>query len=703
MSNIEDEKTSKEIETGVPPISLENSCFSKEWVLQLNQQDQINHFICLICKQVARNPIEMSCAQHQDLNESLIVGANCLKQFLNTNPDSCPVQPHNNCLYSPNRAAQLCIGDLRIICPRQFRQDSKGVIQRQQPEEEDDEKITCDFKGKIKELNDHLNNSCSLKLFDCWYKPFGCAHSCPKQTLQQHLILKLKFHFDLVVEFVNSLKQNIQLHQDEITQLKLQVESNEKKNEKNRVLINENTSLKKEAIQLMGKINETTELKQKELLEKDNEIKKLQREYQQELLKLRADIEIIKKDFNEKEKQLLSHHDKLIKLLEEKNEKLIQDVQKLSTKDEQKENDNTFSSNSKCSSTYTLDLPRYSKLLKIFSGHSDWIYSLQYSSLDGGRFLCSGSRDNTVRVWDLDTDRQIQIFNKHSDYFCSAKFSPYHRNYHCPTICSASQDGTIRFWDIKTANEYQTFKGHSGYVCTIQFSPFTDGRYLCSGSNDYTIRLWDVETSKSLHVLNGHSSYVWCVEFSPLQSNSKDTNKIGVIGGAGYTICSGSADNTIRLWDIENTKQLVVFNGHEGALRTVKYSKNETSIVGGNVICSGSEDKTVRLWDIRTEKQIHIFKGHTGAIYTVEYLPSENGSSDTNIICSGSSDNTIRFWDIRTNRQLHEIKGFDDTGIFSFEFVPFDQDLKNNEKGKKDCCGYALCYGSGNGLIRVLG
>ncbi|ETO00950.1 hypothetical protein RFI_36490, partial [Reticulomyxa filosa] len=168
---------------------------------------------CLICKQVARNPIEMSCAQHQELNESLIVGADCLKQFLHANPDSCPVQYHNDCLYSPSRAARLHIGDLRVMCPRQFRQKSQTTTQGQQPGKEGNEKITCDFKGKMKELNDHLDNSCSLKLLDCWYKPFGCIHACPKQKLQQHLISKLKFHFDLVVKFVNSLKQTIQLRQ----------------------------------------------------------------------------------------------------------------------------------------------------------------------------------------------------------------------------------------------------------------------------------------------------------------------------------------------------------------------------------------------------------------------------------------------------------------------------------------------------------
>ncbi|ETN99145.1 hypothetical protein RFI_38337, partial [Reticulomyxa filosa] len=174
--------------------------------------------------------------------------------------------------------------------------------------------------------------------------------------------------------------------------------------------------------------------------------------------------------------------------MEEKNDKLIQDIQKLSNKDEQKENDNILSFKSKYSSNF--DLFHSPKLLHIFSGHSSSICSLQYSSLDGGRFLCSGA-DSTVRVWDLDINKQIQIFSGHSGSVRGAKFSPYHRNHRRPTICSASHDKTIHFWDIKTAKEYQIYKEHSELVYYIQFSSFTNGRYFCSGSQDKTIRLWD--------------------------------------------------------------------------------------------------------------------------------------------------------------------------------------------------------------------
>ncbi|ETO19097.1 WD-40 repeat protein [Reticulomyxa filosa] len=197
------------------------------------------------------------------------------------------------------------------------------------------------------------------------------------------------------------------------------------------------------------------------------------------------------------------------------------------------------------------------------------------------------------------------------------------------------------------------------------------------------IRLWDVETSKSLHVFNGHEYAVCCVDISPLQSNNKNDNNnnkmnnIGVIGGNGYTICSGSWDNTIRIWDIETAKQLNVLKGHEDWISSVKYGSNELL----NTILSGSDDQSVRLWDIRSSKQIQVFNGHTNTVWSVEYSPFviKNSIGNSNVICSGSYDNTIRFWDIRSNKnELHMIKGYDkeDDGILCLKFIV----LKKKEK-----------------------
>ncbi|ETO03305.1 WD-40 repeat-containing protein [Reticulomyxa filosa] len=342
-----------------------------------------------------------------------------------------------------------------------------------------------------------------------------------------------------------------------------------------------------------------------------------------------------------------------------------------------------------------------SKLLKTFTGHTNCVNSIDYSAFDGAELICSGSNDKTVRVWDVEDNEQIQLFNEHSNSVYCVKFSPHHyHNYRRYVICSSSFDKSIRFWSINNDEELKIFNGHVGAVFGIEFSPFCGGRYLCSGSGDKTIRLWDLETSKSLHAFNGHTHYVWCVAFSPLQRNDKNdnnkSNNIGLIGGNGYTICSGSFDKTVRIWDIETTKQFLEFKGHYDYVRSVKYGSNKLKI-------------HVRLWDIRSGQQIQVFNGHKKWVNAVEYSPFVINNlkigDNTNVICSGSLDNTIRFWDIRSNKdELHVIKGDDqeDGGICCFKF--FELKAKEKQSKSSDNLDYiTLCYGSGKGRVRVWG
>ncbi|ETO07498.1 WD-40 repeat protein, partial [Reticulomyxa filosa] len=535
MSRIEDEKLKEKDQIRVIPVSFEQRCFDKNWILQSNQLEQVNHFLCLVCKQVANNPVEICCAQHKDMDESLIAGESCLKQFLDSNNNTCPKSKHLEIL-------QECVIS----------------------------------KEKLKDLKYHLDNSCSLKMVNCWFKSFECNQLCLEYELEKHLTSMMKYHFDLVIKKVALFKEIIQQQHEEKKQLQ-----------------SENEKLK-EQIDL-DKKKQYEEILKALILKQDI----LNSNYHQGFFfvnkTLLNELEKLKQEIQLKD-QIILEKEKEIKKLQEKNKN-------------NEEDDNQFYyhiiPNIKETSTFNFDLFRSSsKLLKIFKGHTDYVNSIDYSAFDCKQLICSGSGDKTVRVWDVENNKQIQLFSGHSDSVNCVKFSIYHyHNYHRNVICSSSWDNTIRFWDIKRNQQLQVFNQHTDGVCGIAFSTFNGGRYLCSGSGDNTIHLWDVETSKSLHVFDGHEESVLCVDISPFQSNisNNESNSISVIGGNGYTICSGSNDNTIRIWDIETTKQLILFKGHEDAVMSVKYETNESRINGGaNTILSASDDHSVRLWDIRS-------------------------------------------------------------------------------------------------------
>ncbi|ETO03621.1 hypothetical protein RFI_33781, partial [Reticulomyxa filosa] len=179
----------------------------------------------LICKQVANNPMEINCIQHKNMDESLIVGENCLTKFLIQNQNSCPIEPHDNCLHSQDRLAKRYINELDVICPRQFKQEQLQMSTQQGHEEGKAPGIViCDFKGKLKHVNDHLEHSCCLQMVKCWFESFGCNHLCLKSEITDHLTSNTQFHFDLIIKSFDTLQQTIRQYQEEIKKLNLENE-----------------------------------------------------------------------------------------------------------------------------------------------------------------------------------------------------------------------------------------------------------------------------------------------------------------------------------------------------------------------------------------------------------------------------------------------------------------------------------------------
>src|ERR1700721_2210858 len=89
----------------------------------------------------------------------------------------------------------------------------------------------------------------------------------------------------------------------------------------------------------------------------------------------------------------------------------------------------------------------------------------------------------------------------HSSTVYSVVFSPDGLR-----LASGSRDNTVRLWDVMSGTNTATLQGHSSNVFSVVFSP--DGLRVASGSQDKTIRLWDVMSGVNTATLQGHSSTV---------------------------------------------------------------------------------------------------------------------------------------------------------------------------------------------------
>lgn len=69
-------------------------------------------------------------------------------------------------------------------------------------------------------------------------------------------------------------------------------------------------------------------------------------------------------------------------------------------------------------------------------------------------------------------------------------------------LASGSKDKTVRLWDVATGRDLLTLRGHSDEVLAVAWS--SDGKRVASGANDQTLRIWDASTGEQLHVLEGH-------------------------------------------------------------------------------------------------------------------------------------------------------------------------------------------------------
>lgn len=179
------------------------------------------------------------------------------------------------------------------------------------------------------------------------------------------------------------------------------------------------------------------------------------------------------------------------------------------------------------------------KLLKEFCARKDGktnVFAENISSIafnPNGKYIATASyRDMTIRVWNMETNSVVRVFNGHRDAVTSISFNPKGDR-----LVSAAYDRTVRIWGMEKDNyEIKSIDGDGFH--SVSYSP--DGKYISAGGWQ-DLYVWDAETGVEVQLYKGHTSMINSVKYS---SN-------------GRNIVSSSEDGSIHIWNFPPLQELI--------------------------------------------------------------------------------------------------------------------------------------------------
>ncbi len=255
---------------------------------------------------------------------------------------------------------------------------------------------------------------------------------------------------------------------------------------------------------------------------------------------------------------------------------------------------------------------------------------------------------------------EIFVQTGHSSNVSSIDFSPDGKY-----LISGGSDKNIKLWEVETGREIRTFVAND-MVDFVAFSP--DGKSLLSLESKGAATLWDVKTGKKIRTLRkgGKPLVAIAVAFSP------DGASVAAVGSqVEKDPGKDPVFRNIQLLDIKTGREINIFKGHTSSVHTIAFSPDGKYLASGSATAElgkGKKDNTVRLWNVKSGKKIHCFAGHSKGVSKVVFSP------DGQFVASIGEDRNIFFWDTKKGVKARSLAGFPSDNISTRGTIAFSPD-----------------------------
>jgi len=218
--------------------------------------------------------------------------------------------------------------------------------------------------------------------------------------------------------------------------------------------------------------------------------------------------------------------------------------------------------------------------------------------------------------------------------------------------------------------------GHGGWVRCVAVDPSNE--WFVTGSADRTIKIWEMATGRLKLSLTGHINAI---------------RGLAVSTRSPFLFSAGD-DKTVKCWDLEANKVVRQYHGHLSGVYSCALHP------ALDVLITGSRDATARVWDIRTKACVHVLSGHRDTIWAVSAQAAEPQ------VITGSADHVVRTWDLATGKTMgqltHHKKQVRALAVHPTEYSYASAGADNIKKWKCPESRFMLNFSGHNSIVNTL-
>ncbi|KAJ1731385.1 U3 small nucleolar RNA-associated protein [Coemansia biformis] len=202
-------------------------------------------------------------------------------------------------------------------------------------------------------------------------------------------------------------------------------------------------------------------------------------------------------------------------------------------------------------------------------------------------------------------------------------------------LVSASRSLQISVWNLETFKVERSFKAHEAPVIAMDID--ATSTLVATGSADNTVKVWDIDRGYCTHNFKGHGGLVTAVKFHP----QKDK----------LSLVTASDDGMIRVWDLTRRKCTAVLESHVSVVRSISFSPDDN---GRHMVTAG-RDSVINVWDWKRKaltRTIPTYEPIEAAGLLRGKAPASFGSQNAHIIYCAGERGVLRLWDMASGKEI---------------------------------------------------